>query len=426
MKIAMVSRSDESAGGASRAAHILAVGLRNHGCEVDEWIIVRKDRHNIDCKLVFPGAFSQYIPFVTNIGSRLVGLPDILGFDILKLPRLFLLNDYDIIHFHDTVTAVSPITILKTATIKPTVLTLHDCSAFTAGCTYPDSCNKYQANCGDCPEIRSWPLSSPALDFSGLLQRLKRLIHRNVDVSVVAPSEWIRQLALSSGVFRKEPKLIPYGIDLDFIRPLNKPIVRDILNLPIEKQIIAFAATHVDDPRKGFRYALEAVRQFDAGRRRVTFLSIGHPPRDMKNWNSNDFDCRFLGFVYDLRLMAQYFAAADVFLFPTLRDNLPFVVLENMAAGTPTIAFRTGGVPEMVLHERTGYLVDQGDSDGLVRGLHEALRIGKAACWGVSARCRAEDLFSLERHAISHLRLYETLAGDCIAKACRPKSEKSL
>jgi glycosyltransferase involved in cell wall biosynthesis len=107
--------------------------------------------------------------------------------------------------------------------------------------------------------------------------------------------------------------------------------------------------------------------------------------------------------------MMQYFAASDVFLFPTLNDNLPLVVLESMAAGTPVVAFRTGGVPEMVEHKKTGYLADQGDVNGLVEGLREALVSGKARDWSLAARRRAEDHYSLRQHALAHIELYEKM-----------------
>lgn len=409
MRVAMISRSDESVGGASRAAHLLATSLRNLGCDVDEWIIYQQDKHSVGCRLVFGGVFNKHIPYLTNIGSRLIGLPDLIGLDLIKLPKLIRTYDYDLIHFHDTVTAISPITILRAARMKPTVVTLHDCSAFTAGCIYPDSCNNYITGCCHCPQIRTWPMNSQGFDFSGLLQLVKRKIHAYVDISVIAPSAWIRQKAIESGVFPKEPELIPYGVSIDTIRPLDKGAIRNVLGLPIGKPIIAFAATHVDDSRKGFIFALEAVRKYQSAENAVILLAIGHPPRDMATWNIDGLDCRFIGFIHDIRLLGQFFAAADVFLFPTLHDNLPFVVLENMAAGTPTVGFRTGGVPEMILHGQTGYVAEQGNVEGLVRGLKDALHDGKVEEWSSASRRRAEQLYSLENHARTHLRLYQSL-----------------
>jgi glycosyltransferase involved in cell wall biosynthesis len=408
MKIAIISRSDESAGGASRAAHLLAVCLRQQGCLVDEWIVFLKDRYNRNCNMVFPGYVGMFLPYLSYIGSRILGLHDLFGFDVFKLPQIIKKHDYDLIHFHDVVTAISPITMSYISKSNPTVLTLHDCASFTGGCIYPGVCDKYKNICGKCQQLRSWPICSAGFDLTGSIQYLKRRIHKQKSIKVIAPSEWMRQMAIGSGVFAERPALIPYGIDVDTFRPIDKSTIRGILGLPVDKPIAVFAATHVDDPRKGFEFALEAARRMNAVKDLV-LLAIGHPPRTSAKLEVSGLDCRFIGFVRDTRLLMQFFAAADVFLFPTLYDNAPLVVLENMAVGTPIIAFKTGGIPEMVIHGRTGYLVDQGDTAGLVKGLEEALYRGKGLEWGGAARRRAVESYSLEQHTRAHMEFYDLL-----------------
>jgi glycosyltransferase involved in cell wall biosynthesis len=409
MKVAIITRSDESAGGASRSAHLLANGLRSLGCLVDEWIVFPRNKYSYEYKLVYSGHLASFIPYTSYIISRIIGLPDLLGIDIIKITRLVRSQCYDIVHFHDVVMSISPLTMYRVAKNTPVLQTLHDCSTFTAGCIYPDMCNNFSKACGNCPQLRSWPMDSLGPDFTKVLHYIKKRIHNNSSIELIAPSDWIRQLASRSSVLATRPHLIPYGVDTDLIRPIDRAIVRNVLALPTDKKIVTFAATHVDDPRKGYRFALEAIKQLSIPREQLVFLAIGHPPRTPSSWIVEDLDCRFVGFIQDMRLMMQYFAASDVFLFPTLNDNLPLVVLESMASGTPAVAFRTGGVPEMVDHEITGYIADQGDVNGLVEGLREALIFGKAKDWGAAARRKAEDRYSLRQHALAHLELYERL-----------------
>ena len=100
-------------------------------------------------------------------------------------------------------------------------------------------------------------------------------------------------------------------------------------------------------------------------------------------------------------------AAVDVVAFSSVwPDSLPRVVMEAMAAGRPVVAYRTGGVPEMVADGTTGILVEPGDVDGLARGLvelarDEALRrrMGEAA----AARARTE--LSVAKHVDAMERL---------------------
>lgn len=86
-------------------------------------------------------------------------------------------------------------------------------------------------------------------------------------------------------------------------------------------------------------------------------------------------------------IMPAYYAAADVFVLPSIcQEAFGLVILEAFAAGVPVIGARSGGVPELVEDGRTGLLVDQGDVDGLHRAMNRLLtdqelrgRLGRAA-----------------------------------------------
>ena len=88
-----------------------------------------------------------------------------------------------------------------------------------------------------------------------------------------------------------------------------------------------------------------------------------------------------------------------------------------MAVGTPVVAFETGGIPEMVVPESTGLLVEPGDVDGLPRALRGALTGGKLRRWGEAARKRALELYSHEVFFDNHSELY----ADVIASRHRSR-----
>src|SRR5690606_27324346 len=74
-------------------------------------------------------------------------------------------------------------------------------------------------------------------------------------------------------------------------------------------------------------------------------------------------------YISDDNLLAKYYSAADLFVYPSLWDNCPLSVLENMGTGTPVITYNTGGIPELVEHMGTGYIAEYNNSSDFANGL---------------------------------------------------------
>lgn len=62
------------------------------------------------------------------------------------------------------------------------------------------------------------------------------------------------------------------------------------------------------------------------------------------------FKVNTLGYISDQDSMISVYACADMFVIPSLEDNLPNTIMESMACGTPCVGFETGGIPEMIDH----------------------------------------------------------------------------
>ena len=65
--------------------------------------------------------------------------------------------------------------------------------------------------------------------------------------------------------------------------------------------------------------------------------------------------------------------AADVFLLPSLSENLPNTIMEAMACGTPCVGFEVGGIPEMIDHKQNGYVARYKDAADLAEGIRYVL-----------------------------------------------------
>jgi glycosyltransferase involved in cell wall biosynthesis len=291
---------------------------------------------------------------------------------------------------------------------KPLVWTLHDMWAFTGGCHYAGSCEGYQARCGACPQLRS---GSPG-DLSRRIWRRKERAWGGLPMVVVTPSRWLARCAERSSLFReRRVEVIPYGLDLDRFRPVDRSIARSILALPQDKRLILFGAmSSTSDERKGFRHLAAAMKA----------LAAEDPPADTElvvfgasrpaEPPELGFPVHYLGHLHDDISLALVYAAADLFVAPSTEDNLPNTVMEATACGTPTVAFDIGGMPDLVEPDRTGYLARPFDDGELAFGIRTMLGDREAlAARGAMARAKAEREFPRELQARRYAALYGEL-----------------
>ena len=125
----------------------------------------------------------------------------------------------------------------------------------------------------------------------------------------------------------------------------------------------------------------------------------------------------YLGTLGDDVSLKLAYAATDVFVAPSLQDNLPNTVAESLACGTPVVAFDVGGLPEMIDHEKNGYLARAFEPTDLAHGI----------AWSIADESRSRDLrqtarakalqdYDLLTCAQRHLDLYE----DVLSRAKTP------
>jgi glycosyltransferase involved in cell wall biosynthesis len=107
--------------------------------------------------------------------------------------------------------------------------------------------------------------------------------------------------------------------------------------------------------------------------------------------------------------MRRCYVAADVFVSPTLADNLPVSLIEATASGTPSVAFQVGGVPDIIRHKETGYLAKYKDSGDLANGIRWVLsNESRRVLMGQRCRELAEREYSLDLEVERYLDLYHS------------------
>ena len=236
--------------------------------------------------------------------------------------------------------------------MRPVVWTLHDSWAFTGGCHIPFECIRYQDSCGCCPQLGS---RSPR-DISHRVWTRKKEAYRRFQPALVAPSRWLAECARTSSLLNNvRIEVIPNGLDLTRFQSFDKLQARQLLNLPPNRHLILFGAMRAtEDPNKGFRFLVPALQILhDSGwQEKVEIAIFGSSSYDLKG--HRPFACHFLGNLHDDISLALAYAAADVFVAPSIQDNFSNTVLESIACGTPCVAFRAGGMPDMIEHRRNG------------------------------------------------------------------------
>lgn len=399
IKILQISKADSSGGGASRVAEELTGLLRGAGHQAVHLASYSGKPYDEHRRPLY-GRFPEIARKIHG-ATKIAGLPEIVPIELLSLHFSHRVLDYDLIHFHDLSSAISPFTLIALAAVKPVVWTIHDCSPFTGGCLYPMDCTRYKVGCGSCPQLGTWPLDTK-IDLTRLLWRTKAALHKS-GVVCITPSQWMASQAMESGLLVRAPRYISNGIDTRLYQAHDKPAMREQLGLAKDRKVIVVSSGHLSDARKGVKYAIAALHAVKDLSPQV--LLLGTMDDDIRQAMVG-LDYVAPGYINGPAALARYYSAADLLLFSSLADNQPLTLLECLSTGTPVVGFATGGMPEIIPEDVCGLLVRPGHQMALNAALRQALCSDKLARWAVAARQRAEALYSHTVLFDAHLSLY--------------------
>lgn len=312
-----------------------------------------------------------FLPYERDKSMRFQFSPACVGADLSRHPAVL---QADVLHLHWTTFGMVSVAGLQelAALGKPIVWTMHDMWAFTGGCHYSRGCTNFETHCHHCPFLRN-----PApqdLSFRGFER--KKAAFANAPMSgpslrLVSPSNWLADLARKAVLTRQfETHVIPNPIDTNVFRPADKLAIRQKLGLPADAPLFLFGSANTTDPRKGFSYftqALNLLKTNQLSSKPAVLLFGKSAPEAVA---ALPFPVHSLGVLTNETDIAAAYNAADALVVPSLEDNLPNTIVEALACGTPVIAFNTGGIPEMIKHQKTGWLAQTGSAAELADGLN--------------------------------------------------------
>ena len=376
MRVLIVNTSERT-GGAAVAANRLMEALNNNGVKAKMLVRDKETDHLTVAGL--PSSWRQQWNFLwerfviwLHLHFRREHLFEVdmanAGTDITKLPEF---QEADVIHLHwinQGMLSLKGIRKILTSG-KPVVWTMHDIWPATAVCHYSRGCEQYQSQCDQCPLL-------PGDSLARQVWRRKVQMLSGQRITYVCCSEWLAGEARKSALLKDQRIVsIPNAIDTRLYRPQDKQQSRQILDLPTDRRIILFVSQRVTDPRKGISYFVDAVSRLVQQHPEMkdnTGVAIlgGHAEEVASQLALPSYP---LGYVSNPSRIVNVYNAADVFVLPSLEDNLPNTLMEAMACGVPCVGFHVGGIPEMISHQVNGYVAKERDAADLAQGIRYVL-----------------------------------------------------
>ena len=407
MNVLLISTSERSGGGAI-AARRLMDALNANGVEAK--MMVR------DANSTLKGSGGSVIKVgnkLPKLMERLTILPHIspsnggwggclwqadIANTGISITRTQAFREADIIHLHWVCQGMLSLDEMGKimSSGKRVVWTLHDEWPYLGVCHYRGECREKE--CRRCPVLRG------SLPYN--ICKRKHEMYRRWHPTFVGCSQWITEqarLAMPGERVEHINNCIPAAT----FHPTDKRQARSELSLPQDKRLLLFCSQKVTDERKGITYLVEALKHLEAipqggsGEGAFHLLIVG------KNSNRiplpDGIQATYFGTVGE-QMMSKIYNAADVFLTPSLQDNLPNTIAEAMSCGTPCVGFDVGGIPEMIDHKQNGYVARYRDAADLAEGIRYVLAHDLRA----AAHNQAAAAYSETRVAQEYIKLFSS------------------
>lgn len=268
-----------------------------------------------------------------------------------------------------------------------------DNAPLTGGCHYPWDCKGFHTDCSDCPAILNMKKKYLAKKY---LEYKKKYLPPNLEIIACSQMDYLR--ALESSLFKKNKiHKILLPVNENLFKPGDKKKARIKLGLPLNKKIIFFGATSLNEIRKGFGLLLQVLKEF---REQLTNDEAANIHLLIAG-NSGAEIIKDLLFSYTMLGYIQYselpnvFQAADFFISPSIEDSGPTMVNQAIMCAIPVVAFNRGVAIDLVKNKNTGYLARFNSVADFVFGIKEMINLSNSEYQVISENCKNIGLNNL-------------------------------
>jgi glycosyltransferase involved in cell wall biosynthesis len=316
-------------------------------------------------------------------------------------------SDADIVNLHwiqrETM-SIKDISKIK----KPIVWTLHDMWAFCGAEHYTND-NRWR----DGYYSNNRPNYESGFDLNRWTWNRKKKYWKT-PIQIVTPSAWLAKCVSESALMKSwSVSVIANPIDTDQWTPMDKKKARQLLNLSQDVNLILFGALgRKKNPHKGYDLLLSALEyvKTDKKIKKIELVVFGQNKR--KSQPDLGFPIHYFGHLNNDLILRTLYSAADVMVVPSRLDNLPNTAVEAQACGTPVVSFNIGGLPDIIDHQKTGYIARAFDIRDLANGIIWVLEQGFSNKLSNNARKRAVEKFSEKKIAEYYVNIYKKLCKE--------------
>lgn len=281
--------------------------------------------------------------------------------------------DCDVINLHWICGVISNKEIAKLN--KPLVWTMHDSWPCCGAEHHPNIMeNDERWKKGYTRKNKPSTTIGPDLCRKVWLQKKKYLSDK--PITFVAPSKWEKNVLKQSALFgNRDCIVIPNIIHKNYFYPKDTNKIKEIYNIPRDKIILGFGAVSPDinniKTMKGSYYLVKAL-EFLQKKENYYLVIIG--PASEALINRIPIPCFSSGYISNPHILSSLYSVCDVFVNPSLIENLPTTSLESLFCGVPIVSFDVGGSKDIVVHKQTGYLATPYKAEEITEGIEYCIQ----------------------------------------------------
>lgn len=418
MRVLIINTS-ERIGGAAVAANRLMESLKNNGIkakmlvrdkQTDQISVVELKR---SWKLVWKFLWERIIIWKANCFKKnnlfSVDIAN-TGTDVTVLPEF---QQADVIHLHYINQGMLSLKNLRKifASGKPVVWTMHDMWPCTGICHHARDCENYHTQCHNCRYLYK---EGGKKDIAYRVYKKKKELYRNAPVTFITCSQWLKEQAMKSGLLTgKVIQNIPNPINVNLFKPRDKNLAREKCGLPPDKKLLLFGSVKITDKRKGIDYLIEACRilaeKYPEMKDKLGVVVFGNQSSRLESMLP--FPVYAQNYVSDEKEIVHIYNAVDLYVTPSLEENLPNTIMEAMACGVPCVGFHVGGIPEMIDHLHNGYVAQYKSPEDFANGIHWALTESEYANLSEEACRKVVSNYSESIIAKRYIEIYNKITG---------------